>query len=490
MIKHDGVGRQPMLINGEWVESTNGEWLEVDDPGLKGNVAGLVPRAAKEDVNRAVASAKAAWPGWKTTPAKERGAAMRAIGRDLVNHVDEIGRIIAMENGNAIRTQSRPEAALTAEIFSYFGGLSGELKGETLPFGEHALSYTRREPLGVVGAIVPWNSPVLLAALKISMALTAGNTMVLKASAEAPLGVAELVRVCAGHLPPGVLNLVAGKGSECGALLVDHPDLDKLSFTGSTEVGRSIFRAAAEKIIPVSLELGGKSPQIVFPDADNEATVQNVINGMRFSRQGQSCTAGSRLLLHESIFDSFLDKLAAKLSDFKVGDPLDEESDAGAMVNKVQFDKVCDYIQNGLDQDGARLVIGGLPPEEGPLARGYHIEPTIFAGVGHDWRITREEIFGPVLVVVPWKDEEEAIAMANDSHYGLAAFVHTRDISKGLKAAHAIESGFVQVNQGLGQWTGHSYGGFKRSGIGREFSLEGMLDSFTQRKAVTVNLDY
>jgi len=490
MSDHTGVGRQPMHINGQWVESSDGRWLEVEDPGLKGNLAGEVPRATVQDVDRAVQAAAQAYPGWKTLPAKERGRAMRRIGRELAGQVEELGRLIALENGNALRTQSRPEAAITAEIFTYYGGLSGELKGETIPFGEHALSYTRREPLGVVGAIVPWNSPVLLAALKIAMALTAGNTMVLKGSAEAPLGVARLVRACVEHLPPGVLNLVSGPGSEAGAYLADHPGLAKLSFTGSTEVGRSVFHAAAEKIVPISLELGGKNPVIVFPDADDERTVQGVINGMRFSRQGQSCTAGSRLFLHESIFDSFLEKLAARLKEFKVGDPLDEASDAGALVNRTQYDKVCGYIREGLDQAGARLVLGGLPPGEGPLSQGYYLEPTIFAGMGHGWRIGREEIFGPVLVVIPWREEAEAIRMANDSHYGLAAYVYTRDITKGLKTAHAIEAGFVQVNQGLGQWPGHSYGGFKQSGIGREFSLEGMIDSFTQRKAVTVNLEY
>ena len=487
--EHKDLGRKPMLINGQWVESSDGRWVDVEDPGKKGSLAGQVPRATPEDVDRAVRAAAKAYPDWKRRPAKERGQAMINIGRAAAEQADEIGRIIALENGNALRTQSRPEAATAAEMICYYGGLSGELKGESLPFGEHALSYTRREPLGVVGGIVPWNAPVLLTALKIAMALTAGNTMVLKSSGEAPLAVARLVEICQEHLPAGVLNLVTGPGSECGVYLADHPGLAKLSFTGSTEVGRSVFRAAAEKIIPISLELGGKNPQILFPDADDDRTVQNVINAMRFTRQGQSCTAGSRLLLHEDVFDSFLDKLVAKLKDFKVGDPLDEDSDAGAIVNQTQYDKVCDYIQDGLDQPGAKLLLGGLPPKEGPLSQGYYLEPTIIAGVEHDWRIAREEIFGPVLAVIPWRDEAEALRMANDSHYGLAAYVHTRDITKGIKTAHAVEAGFVQVNQGLGQWPGHSYGGFKQSGIGREFSLEGMLDSFTQRKAVTINLE-
>ncbi|HEX5504573.1 MAG TPA: aldehyde dehydrogenase family protein, partial [Thermomicrobiales bacterium] len=270
----------------------------------------------------------------------------------------------------------------------------------------------------------------------------------------------------------------------------NHPLIAKLSFTGSTAVGKSIMHAAAERILPVSLELGGKSPAVVFPDADEDWVADGVISGMRFSRQGQSCTAGSRLFLHADIFDSFLGKLAAKLATLKIGDPLDETTDMGSIINDKQFTQVCSYIDDGLNQRGARLVMGGLPPREGPLAEGYFVQPTIFADVSNDWRIAREEIFGPVLCAIPWTDEDDVIAMANASHYGLAAYVWTHDLGKGLRAAHRIESGWVQVNQGLGQFPGQSYGGYKQSGIGREYSLEGMLDSYTQRKNVTVNLQH
>jgi betaine-aldehyde dehydrogenase len=342
----------------------------------------------------------------------------------------------------------------------------------------------------VVGGIVPWNAPVLLAALKITMSLTAGNTLVLKASSAAPLGVARLVRICNEYLPPGVLNLVSGTGSECGKYLAEHPGIQKLTFTGSSEVGQKIFQAAAEKIIPVTLELGGKSPQIVCSDVNDDATVEQIVSGMRFMRQGQSCTAGSRLFLHQSIYDSFMEKLVARLKQIRVGDPLDEKTDAGAIINEVQFKKVCEYIEDGLKQPQAELVSGGLPPDTGPLSEGYYLEPTVFSGVSNDWRIAREEVFGPVLVVIPWEDEQEVIQMANDSHYGLAAFIYTHDISKGLRMAHDIESGFVWLNQGGGIICGQSYGGIKGSGIGREYSLEGMLDSFTQRKTVTINLNF
>ena len=350
------------------------------------------------------------------------------------------------------------------------------------------LSYTRREPLGVVGAIIPWNAPVLLAALKIAPALCAGNTLVLKAAEDAPLGVLKMAEACQEFLPPGVLNVLTGLGPECGSPLAQHPKVMKLSFTGSTEVGKIVMRAAAERIVPVSLELGGKSPSIVYPDADEDWVVDGVIAGMRFTRQSQSCTAGSRLFLHADIFDSFLDKLSAKTQALKLGDPLDEATDIGSIINNKQFTKVCGYVEDGLKRKDARLVFGGLPPKDGPLSEGYFAVPTVFADTSNDWRLAREEIFGPVLVAIPWKDEADAIRMANDSHYGLAAYVWTHDIGKGLRAAHAIESGWVQVNQGGGQTPGMSYGGYKQSGLGREFSLEGMLDSFTQRKSVTVNL--
>jgi len=306
----------------------------------------------------------------------------------------------------------------------------------------------------------------------------------------APLGVLLLAEVCQEFLPPSTLNVLTGLGDECGAPLSNHPAISKLSFTGSTEVGKLIMRAASDRIVPVSLELGGKSPSIVFPDANEDWVVDGIIAAMRFTRQSQSCTAGSRLFLHGDIFDSFLDALGKKVKALKLGDPLDEASDIGTIINEKQFNKVCGYVEEALNRPDARLVIGGLPPTEGPLSEGYYAIPTIFANVANDWRLAREEIFGPVLVAIPWTDESDAIRMANNSHYGLAAYVWSHDIGRALRAAHAIEAGWVQVNQGLGQSPGHSYGGYKESGIGREFSLEGMLESYTQRKNVTVNLTH
>lgn len=477
-----------MFIAGEWKDSVSGETIAVRNPANRRDFAS-VPRGLAEDVDIAVSAAAKAFTSWKREQPRARGRLLLKIAEKLENHTEELAQIISRETGNALRTQARPEAAMTADIFRYFGGLAGELKGETIPLGEHLLSYSRREPIGVVGAIVPWNAPLLLSALKIAPALCAGNTIVLKTAEDAPLCILKLAEICQEFLPPAVLNVLTGFGYECGAALAAHPGVDKLSFTGSTNVGKEIMKTAADRVVPVSLELGGKSPNIVFPDADADWVADGVVSAMRFTRQSQSCTAGSRLFLHEDIFDSFLEKLVAKTDALKLGDPLDESTDMGAIINEKQFNRVCGYIEEGLGHAGARLITGGMPPSEGPLSQGNFAVPTIFADVTNDWRLAREEIFGPVLVAIRWRDEDEVIRMANDSHYGLAGFVWTRDIGKGLRTAHAIESGWVQVNNGGGQILGQSYGGNKQSGIGREFSLESMLDSFTQKKSVTVNLE-
>lgn len=479
--------REQMLIDGAWVDAADGRTIDVESPRDRTTI-GEVPRGDAEDVDRAVRAARAAQPGWRATPPRERGDAFRRIADAIEPQLEDIARLSALENGNAIRTQTRGESAFVVDCFRYFAGLAAEAKGETQPRGDLMLDYTRREPIGVVGAIVPWNAPLMLSALKIAPSVTMGNTLVLKLAEDAPLAILKVVRACQEHLPPGVLNVVTGYGTEAGEALSHHPGVDKLSFTGSTAVGRRVMEVASERVVPVSLELGGKSPQIVFPDACEDWVVDGTIAGMRFFRQGQSCTAGSRLFLHEQIFDTFVDRLSEALSKLVVGDPLDEASDMGAIVNRKQFDKVCDYIEDGGSQPGARITVGGLPSPDGPLSGGNYVQPTVIANVDNDWRVASEEIFGPVVVAIPWKDEDDVIAMANDTHYGLAGFVWTHDLGAGIRTAHRIDAGWVQVNQGGGQVLGQSYGGFKQSGIGREFSLEGMLDSFTQRKQVSVNL--
>jgi len=481
------IPKQKMLINGQWVDGIDGNWITVENPSTK-TIFVQVPRANNHDVNVAVAAAKKASHTWKKSSAADRGKMLFAIADGLEANKEKIARLISTENGNALRTQSRGEAAITVEIFRYVAGLARELKGKTVYLNPENLDYTRREPYGVVGAIVPWNAPLMLAALKIAPAIMTGNTMVLKASEEAPMAVLEMARICAEVLPAGVLNVLTGYGIECGAAIAEHPDIPKVSFTGSTAVGKSILAAASNRIASVSLELGGKSAQIVLPDVDHDYTADGVITAMRFTRQGQSCTAGSRLFLHESIADSFLSTLTDKLKKMRVGDPLNEDTDTGSLVNAKQFSRVSSYVQEAIETSPSSLILGGLPPSSGPLSQGYFFEPTVFFNLPEEVKLTREEVFGPVLSVSTWRDEAEVIERANQLQYGLAAFVWGREGAPAIRMAHALEAGWVMVNQGGGQQLGHSYGGMKQSGSGREFSLEGMLESYTEVKQVSINL--
>ena len=476
-----------MLIGGEWVDAAADEWIDVENPAVKSPIA-RVPRGRKADVDAAVAAAKRAYPGWWGKSAAERAAALLAIADLAEANEDHLARTISLENGNALRTQSRGEAASIAQTFRYCAGLARELKGTSPYLSDRTLDYTRREPYGVVGAITPWNAPLQIAALKIAPAIVTGNALVLKVSEDAPLNVIELAQLCHQVLPPGVLNIVTGYGIEAGAPLAEHPHVRKVSFTGSTDVGRSIMRAAAQRIAAVSLELGGKSPQIVLPEVDLDFAAQGAITAMRFSRQGQSCTAGSRLFVHDSIADSFIEKLTTKLTEMRIGDPLDEQTDMGTIVNKKQFDRVSGYVGQAIERKPEALVLGGLPPTEGALAQGYYFQPTVFVNLPDDTPMCHEEVFGPVLSISTWRDEDEVIRRANDSEYGLAGFVWGRDGAATIRIAHALEVGWVLVNQGGGQQIGHSYGGMKQSGIGREHSLEGMMEMYTDIKQVSVDL--
>lgn len=481
----------PMYVGGEWVASVDRGWADVVCPSRAGTILARVPASTSADVDRAVVAARAAQPAWAALHFTARQRALLKIADALEAETESLAVLTAQDTGNALRTQARPESATLVALFRYFAGVAGEFKGSVLPAGEDQLQYTRLEPLGVVGAILPWNSPLMIAAMKIPAALVAGNTLVVKPAEDAPLTILRLAEIAGEHLPPGVLNIVTGRGSTIGEALVQHPRIDKISFTGSSTVGRHVAMAAGERIAHVSLELGGKSPSIVFPSAATpdriEATAAGVLLAMRFTRQGQSCTAGSRLFVHEDVYETLLEALTRHVSALKVGDPLDEATDMGTIISAKQHQMVRAYVEDGKRQEGVRVVLDGSDLAVEDLD-GFYQGPTILAGVQNSWRVAREEIFGPVLVVIPWREVDEVVAMANDSHYGLAAYVWSAELDEAITTAHRIESGWVQVNQGGGQVVGQSYGGYKESGIGREFSLEGAIEGFTQTKQINVKL--
>ncbi len=476
-----------MFINGEWVDSTDGETIDVITPIDRNLVIATVPRGRAVDADRAVQAARTAFTDWSQLTFPHRQKVLLNIANLLEEKIEDLAQLTALDTGNAIRTQARPEAKALVDCFRYFAGLAGEVKGLTLPGPTEQLQYTRRQPLGVVAAILPWNSPLMIAAFKVPAALVTGNTVVVKAAEDAPLTILKMMEICASVLPPGVLNVVTGYGAEVGEALVVHEDVNKVSFTGSTPVGRGVGAKAGGRLAHFSLELGGKSPTIVFPDSCTDDVVDQVLLATRFARQSQSCTTGSRLFLHRDISEEFLDKLALRVAQLKIGDPRDEDTDIGCIINDKQWRRVQEYIDEGTSHAGARIVYDGRPSMKVPSSGFYHA-PMILAGVDNTWRVAQEEIFGPVLSVIEWSDDAEVIGMANDSDYGLAAFVFCQNLGRALRTAHSLDAGWVQVNQGGGQVIGQSYGGMKQSGVGRELSLEGMLEGFTQIKQINVKL--
>ncbi|MHC8493735.1 aldehyde dehydrogenase family protein [Thalassospira sp. SM2505] len=475
------------LINGKLVAPKNGKTFDVINPAT-GKVIGQAADGDSDDVGIAVAVAKAAQKDWAERPARERGKLVAECGRVLMAHTEELGRLVALESGKALRTESRVEASVLADMFVFFGGLASELKGETVPFNPNMMTLTTREAVGVVGAIIPWNVPLLLMAIKVAPALVAGNSVVVKSAEDTPLTVLRVCQIMQEILPAGVLNILSGFGPTCGGPLVAHKDVKKVSFTGSVETGRTVYKAAAEKLIPVTLELGGKSPMIVMDDADLDKAVAGAIGGMRFTRQGQSCTASSRMLVHEKLHDEFVKRLIDKVNALKMGNPLDEETDIGTIINRKQFDKVSGYIDIGEKEGATKHQLSALPTDP-ELSDGLFVRPVIFTNVDPDARVAREEIFGPVACVFKFKTFEEALELANDSDFGLAATVWTTDLKTALVATKRLEAGFVQVNQNLVVQPNLSYGGIKLSGLGKEASLESMLEHFTYKKTVILNME-
>lgn len=477
-----------ILLDGSLRPARSRKAFVVVNPAT-GEAIGEACEADVDDINDAVSSAQLAQISWAKVSARERGKLVTKCGRLLDEHKEELARLVTIETGKALRTESRVEASVLADVFSFFGGLGSELKGETIPFKSGMLTITQREPLGVIAAVLPWNGPLMLLALKIAPALVAGNSVVVKPAEEAPFGVLRACELIAQILPPGLVNVVTGDGPGCGAPLVAHEDVKKVSFTGSVEAGRSIYKAAAQKLIPVTLELGGKSPMIVMADAELQKAVDGAIAGMRFTRQGQSCTASSRIYVHDDLFDEFVARLCDAVNALKIGDPLDESTDVGAIISIQQLERVQSYIQLGEIIPGARAHRCGALPDDPRLAKGLYIQPVIFTGIPDDSKIASDEIFGPVTCIFRFTEYEEAIRRANDTEYGLAATIWTTNLKTALNASQRLEAGLVQVNQNVVVQANMSYGGIKNSGLGKEASLEAMLEHFTHKKTIIFNME-
>ena len=475
-----------IFVGGKWQGPTSGETYEPINPANEEKLT-AVGKGDERDVDLAVTAARKAFDEgpWPRMSPHERGRIVWRLGDLIQQHLDEMARLESLCTGKTMFDSGKVEIPFAAEVFRYFAGAATRIHGETLQLRDAAFTFTLRQPVGVVGAIVPWNFPFLLSSWKIAPALTAGNTVVLKPASQTPLTALRFAELCQeAGVPDGVFNVVTGPGGKVGMALVRDPRVDKVAFTGSTEVGKQIMREAAGTLKRLSLELGGKSPNIVFADADMEAAARGAMTGI-FYNKGEVCAAGSRLLVEETIHAELVDRLTDKVKGLKVGDPLDKSTRMGPVVSKTQMETVLSYIEAG-KQEGARLVAGGGRASVGD-GKGYYVTPTIFDDVRNSMKIAREEIFGPVLSVIPFRSVEEGIALGNDTTYGLAAAVWTRDVSKALRAARALRAGTVWVNAYNLFDAALPFGGFKESGFGREMGAAG-LDHHTEVKTVWVDL--
>lgn len=473
-----------LFIGGRWEDSGSDRVITTYNPATR-EVLGRVPLADEADVDRAVRAAADAFPSWAEIPGAERGARLRALAAALRRRREDLARLDALNSGNVI-TGMRRDVDWAADSLDYFAGLIPEIKGEVLPTDAATLAYTLREPFGVVAKINPYNHPLRFAAEKLAAPLAAGNTVVLKPPEQAPLSSLVLGSLIQEIFPPGVVNIVTGDGPTTGAALVRHPLVRRIALIGSVEAGRAVMRAASDGLKTVTLELGGKNPLILFPDVDPGEAADAAVGAMNLNRAGQSCSSTSRIFVHNSLHAAFIEALLARLRDLRLGLPEAEESQVGCLISKEQYEKVVTYIEAGR-LEGARLLCGGGPPDDPTLRRGYFVEPTVFGGVRPEMRIAQEEIFGPVMAVLTWDDEDEMIRQANGVIYGLSAAIYTRDHARAQRVARRLEAGYIWVNIPGGHALGLPYGGIKQSGIGREECLEELL-SYTQIKSIRMRL--
>jgi betaine-aldehyde dehydrogenase len=477
------TGNLAMYIGGQWVAATDGAVLPIVNPTTEEH-HGTIPAAGAKDVAVAVEAAAAAGPGWAARSWMDRGELLRELARRIEERVDELAMMDAVDGGNPV-TGMRGDVRRAVEEVRYYAGLGGELKGDTIPWTEQQFGQTFREPYGVVGRITAYNHPFQFAITKVAAPLVAGNTVVLKPSEHTSTSALRLAELTADLLPPGVLNVVTGTGSDAGAALVEHPDVPRISFTGGVPTGRAILRAAAEHIKHVSLELGGKNPMIVCPDVDLDAAARAAVAGMGLRRStGQSCQSTSRILVHDSIAAEFTERVLAIIGGLRIGDPREDDVEIGPLGFRAHYERVLSYIDIGREE-GARLLIGGGRPEG--VDRGWFVAPTVFADVTPDMRIATEEIFGPVVSLMTWSDEDEAIRLANGVEYGLTANIWTNDFSGAYRIARAIQAGTLWINGAAGaRPVGVPFGGYKQSGLGREACLGEVL-SFTREKSMILN---
>lgn len=475
-----------LLIGGSWVTAHRGDVLDDVNPAT-GETLATVGAGQAEDIERAVSTALRAFrtAKWARTNPTERGRVLVRIGALIREHLDELAELEARDVGKLL-PDARGEIELCASLFEYYGGAANKVLGEVYPAGEAKLAYTLRQPLGVVAAITPWNYPLPLATLKVAPALCMGNAVVLKPAEQAPLTALALGNLALeAGLPPGLLNVVTGLGEVAGEALIHHPDVAMIAFTGSTEIGRRIMRAAAERIAKFELELGGKSPQVVFADADLDQVVSNVAMGL-FKNAGQDCCAGSRILVQEKIYSELLDRLRTVAEGQRLGDPLKAGTTMGPLISEVQRQRVAGY-EDAAVGDGAHIVTGGKEARDGYPARTSFYRPTLLTKIDPDARIFQEEVFGPVGVVVPFSTEEEAVRLANHTKYGLAAAVWTKDIDVAHRTAAQIDAGMVWINEYYAHVMEMPFGGFKQSGTGKDYSMHA-LEAYSQVKEIVVRL--